>query len=180
MEAIRELSAYRKSIEEKNQQFVSTLLEHGIVTAREALAGGTHHMPERITFSKNVEVSGQKITAYLVGTGEPFESHWVDAHGTDHHDLVCPMSMMEFGSAGLALPPTYDFLPKDGEAGGRGTFSVSGNENKTSWTFYIRTGEKSYEQKVGTAIAPTRPLYNAIEQMRSEINSVAREVFGGD
>lgn len=173
---IEELEAYQDILTYKNKVFVRLLLERGIRVAEESIAGGTHTMPNRISFYREME-EDEGVKGILVGVGETFFSHWYEADGTEHHDEVYPLAMMEFGSAGFAVPPTEAY----GGSGGRGTFSVSGHESDYSW--WIITGydeEGKPIKKLGTAIQPTRPMYNAVIAMQEDIRECAIEAFGGD
>lgn len=173
-EVARELEEYKNSLKQKNRDFLNKLSDVGIFTAMEAVSSGSHTMPLRVFFYREAEVEGDTYTVYVVGEGYPFASSWIDSDGASHEDMVYPMSMMEFGSAGYALPPTVAY----GGRGGQGTFSQRGNEGFTSWYFKKVEGTEE-KKKHGTAIRPTRPLYNAAIKMQSEIESIARDVFGG-
>lgn len=176
---IKELSKYRRSLTRKNMKFLKLLLDCGIEVAEQSIQNGTHTMPERITFSKEfTNPDTKEVVALLVGVGETFFSNWKDASGIEHHDEVYPLAMMEFGSAGLALPPQNIY----GGIGGRGTFSVSGHENDLEW--YFDTGEVDEKgkpiRKYATAINPTQPMYNAMIEMQNQIRDCAVQAFGGD
>lgn len=169
---IKQLEDYKKSIREKNKLFLEKLAERGIEVAESAVSGGTHTMPSRITFRKEIETEDGIVTAYVIGEGQPFQSDWVDGDGKKWSDMVYPLSMMEFGSAGLALPEQNAF----GGHGGQGSFSKRGHADDIDW--YVKKGtDESVKATHATAIAPTRPMYHAAEKMRSEILDVMREVF---
>jgi len=169
---IKQLEDYKKSIREKNKLFLEKLAERGIEAAESAVSGGTHTMPSRITFRKEIETEDGIVTAYVIGEGQPFQSDWVDAFDEEHHDMVYPLSMLEFGSAGLALERQTAF----GGEGGRGSFTHMGHDNDIEW--YVKRGDNENNKvRHATAIAPTRPMYHAAEKMRSEILDVMREVF---
>lgn len=173
--AIQELVDYSNSLEEKTRKFVELLQDVGITTADLVLSIGTHTMPSRIRFEKEIESDGSYTLGVLVGIGETFFSSWIDANGTEHLDEVFPLAMMEFGSAAYALPPQDAY----GGSGGQGTFSVMGNDTKASW--YVTRIDDGEKRKVkATAIRPTRPMYNAMIQMRQQLVECARQAFGDD
>ena len=169
---IKQLEDYKKSIREKNKLFLEKLAERGIEVAEAETAKGTHKMPGLISFRKEVETEDGVVTVYVIGEGQPFQSDWVDAFDEEHHDMVYPLSMLEFGSAGLALERQTAF----GGEGGRGSFTHMGHDNDIEW--YVKRGDKENNKvRHATAIAPTRPMYHAAEKMRSEILDVMKEVF---
>ena len=169
---IKQLEDYKKSIREKNKLFLEKLAERGIEVAEAETAKGTHKMPGFISFRKEVETEDGVVTVYVIGEGQPFQSDWVDAFDEEHHDMVYPLSMLEFGSAGLALERQTAF----GVEGGRGSFTHMGHDNDIEW--YVKRGDKKNNKvRHATAIAPTRPMYHAAEKMRSEILDVMKEVF---
>lgn len=173
-----EMRKYERSLPDKTKRFMELLADVGIQAAQEALSGGTHTMPDRITLTKEVEIDGNKVTLAIIGEGSTFVSEWVDALGGEHTDVVYPMHMMEFGSAGYAEEPSGDF---GASVGGKGTFSKMGHQDAYAWYFNVKSedGEKT-ERKLGTAIRPTRPLYTAMERMKEQIQQAAKEAFGGE
>lgn len=173
-DAIRELAEYATSLDAKTQRFVDLLQDVGITAAELVLTIGTHTMPERITFEKTIETDGAYTLGVIIGTGETFPSVWIDALGNEHNaDVVFPLAMMEFGSGAYALPKQDAF----GGSGGQGSFAVMGNEVKTEW--YVTRVDNGVKRRVkATAIRPTRPMYNAMLQMRSQIMECARKAFG--
>lgn len=171
--AIQQLTEYSNSLEEKTRNFVEMLEDVGITAADLVLSIGTHTMPERIRFEKEIETNGAYTIGAVVGIGETFPSVWIDAMGNEHVDEVFPLAMMEFGSGAHALPPQEAF----GGSGGQGTFAVMGNEVKTEW--YVTRVDNGVKRRVkATEIRQTRPMYNAMLQMRSQIMECARKAFG--
>ena len=173
---IQQLQDYAKSLDEKNRIFVELLLDVGVRVAEDSISGGTHKMPQRITFYKDYELPEEGITGIIVGVGETFFSHWKDANGNVHDDEVFPLAMMEFGSAGLALAAQSAY----GGYGGHGTFSTGGASDLLHW--YFDTDEVDEDghpiRKHATAIAPTRPMYNAMQSMMDDIQSCAIKAYG--
>lgn len=171
----RKLKDYAKSLTEKNEKFISLLMERGIKVAQERADAGTHQMGNYISFE--TEISGEKGTTVgvIVGTGQTFPSQWIDRDKTEHNDVVYPLSMLEFGSAGFALPPQEAF----GGSGGQGAFSVAGHETDVWWYVTKVYPDGRVVRKLATAIAPTRPMYNAMLRMRHDLMECAKIAFGG-
>ena len=168
-----QLKQYMKSYTKKLQKFVELLLEKGITVAETETAKGSHQLPQRIRFEKKIEADKGYVLGILTGKGDTLISDWIDAKGNEHIDEVFPLSMLEFGSAAYALEPQDTF----GGHGGKGTFSVSGNENKASW-YVTKIDDGGNEiRKHATAIEPTKPMYNAMLDMRSEISECAEKAF---
>lgn len=169
------IQAYAKSLKEKTEKFVELLSERGITVAQEAVAKGTHQMPQRIRFEKEITTDKAYVLGVITGTGDTFISHWMDSDFIEHIDEVFPLAMMEFGSAMYALEPQEAF----GGSGGRGTFSVSGNSGKAEWYVTVMDeGTDIVRRKHATAIFPTRPMYNAMLAMQRDIISCAEKAFG--
>ena len=177
---IKELERYAESLDDKNKMFIDLLLDCGIRVAEQKISGGTHSMPERITFYKDyADAEDHGVTGLMVGVGETFFSHWYEEDGTEHNDEVYPLAMMEFGSAGLAVPYTSAY----GGFGGKGSFAIKGHENDYSWwiiTDYDEDTQQPTARKLGTAVAPTQPMYNAMLEMQTQIRECARKAFGGE
>lgn len=172
---VRQIRQYRTDVGKKAKAFVDELSELGIEVARDKTAEGSHQMPKFIRFEKKI-ISDRKgyVIGVITGIGDTFPSDWVDVEGIEHIDDVYPLSMLEFGSAAFALPPQAAF----GGHGGQGTFSVSGNENKSEWYVNRINEDGTRERRYATAIKPTRPMYNAMIEMQKEIESCARKAFG--
>lgn len=172
---VRQIRQYRIDVGKKTKAFVEALSEVGIKVARDKTAEGSHQMPKYIRFEKEI-VSDRKgyVIGVITGIGDTFPSDWVDVDGIEHIDDVFPLSMLEFGSAAFALPEQDAF----GGHGGQGTFSVSGNENKAVWYVNKIYEDKTRKRIKATAIAPTRPMYNAMIEMQKEIESCAKKAFG--
>lgn len=173
----KQLLQYADSLEWKNRRFIELLLEVGIQVAEQTVSGGSHQMPDRISFYKEFKAEDDgSVTGLLIGVGETFFSTWYEADGTEHHDEVYPLAMMEFGSAALAMEPTLAY----GGSGGRGTFSSKGHYTEYSWWIITGFDENGKPiRKLGTAIEPTRPMYNAVIEMQNQIRNCAIKAFGG-
>lgn len=161
---IKELTAYRDELQAKCNRFVQELANIGIQAAEsnKSIEGryGTHKMEDYVTFSVTVSEN----EAILIGVGQTFESIWTDSEGQTHTSIVKPLSMLEWGSGAFALPPQSRF----GGEGGKGTMAVAGHENDTDWG----------RNDNWTAITPSMPMYHAWLAMESQINTVAKRVFG--
>ena len=170
-----ELNKYSSELEAKNARFISLLLDCGITVAQQKTGEGVAYMATRVTFEKQIESDGGYTLGYLIGTGDTMVSHWLDSSQVEHIDSVYPLAMLEFGSAAYALPPMEAF----GGRGGQGTFAVSGNEMRSTW--YVTKLDDAGNKKriIGRAIHPTRPMYEAMQEMRKQLIDCATRAFGG-
>lgn len=165
-DAKRYLTAYRDSIPDKSKELIEKLADRGIMVANlTASMGGTygsHEMHKRVEFLvKDLDVNKYGAKALLVGQGQPFISVWQNG---EKSATVFPMHMLEFGT-GLY----FDYERADDIAS-----ALQGNKvASTEWFFIDENGHI----KLGTAIAPTSPLYYAWQQMVQDYVSVAREVW---
>lgn len=175
---IKELTEYKNSLPEKTRLLTEKLLEKGIVRAEieKGIGGtfGTHHMEDYVTFEKRVDVTRYGCYGVLLGMGAVIESEWYGLDGEKRNGSISSILALEFGTAALAVPPTSKF----GGSGGQGTNSQYGHANEFEW--YFITGFKSDGKpiyKYATAIAPSRPMLKASEEMMNEIKKTAKEVF---
>lgn len=169
---ISELKDYKKSLKSKNRRFIKLLLEKGITVAEEKKADGSHKLPPKISFRKEIKAEDGAVVALLIGAGEPFSSKWRSKDDNWYDDLVYPLSMLEFGSAGYALESPEETFGAGSV--GRGTFSRMGHENDFVWHV-----ERDDGRRAATAIRPTRPMYHAALKMQEEVINAAKEAFGG-
>lgn len=172
---IKELEDYRDGLDAKCEEFVKRLLDIGITRA-ESVGGisgtfGTHKMENYVYYTKEFEQSIDGYVGFIVGVGTEFDVTW-GAHDEKHGSLNA-LKALEFGTAGLALPPTNMF----GVTGGQGTNSQYGHANDTEWYFLERDANGKVVRHTATAITPTRPMLNAAEEVIKQINKVAKEVF---
>jgi len=172
---IDDLNEYKDSLDDKAELFVQKLLDIGITRA-ESVPGisgtfGTHKMENYVYYTKEFEQSIDGYDGFIVGVGMEFDVTW-GAHDEKHGSLNA-LKALEFGTAGLALPPTNVF----GVTGGQGTNSQYGHANDTEWYFLERDANGKVVRQTATAIKPTRPMMQAMEEMISQMNKIAKEVF---
>lgn len=174
---IHDLEAYRDSLDSKVELFTAKLLELGIARA-ESVPGisgefGTHKMERFVWYSKELNPSKDGCLGVLVGTGRTFNVTW--GENGEKSGSLNALQAIEFGTAAKALPVQTRF----GVTGGRGTNSYYGHSDDSRW--YFANGKDSEGRliwKKATAITPTRPMAQAANEMISQINRVAKEVFG--
>ena len=173
--AAKEVRRYADDLEKKNRLFVEKLIDRGIEIAKwyaEDTSGtfGTHQMGNLVSFSKEITDDESGCVGLLVGMGKEVFSKI--SEGRSINSLLA----LEFGTAGLALPPQEAFHGR----GGQGTNSESGHENDLVWFVFEDVevnGEIVRRRKKLSAIDPTRPMYHAAMEMLQTIQEVAMEVF---
>lgn len=178
----KELEEYKKELEEKSNLLVKKLLEIGVSTAYQYSQGvsgayGTHKMENYVNFTSSLNKDRYGYTGVMLGMGQVFYSQWVDSNGQKHTDTIKPLSMLEWGSAALALSPQEAF----NGSGGKGTMATQGHEDDLVWYFATDVDEKGNPTnwKIGTAVKPTQPMYHAMKEIMDKLNSTAKQVFGG-
>lgn len=167
---IDDLNEYKDSLDDKAELFVQKLLDIGITRA-ESVPGisgslGTHKFERFVWYSKKLDRNKYGCDGILFGQGRTFNVTW-GASG-EKSGSINAMMALEFGTAGQAIAPQFKF----GVYGGRGTNSFSGYADSDEW--YFIDGK---ELKKATAITPTRPMMQAMEEMISQMNKIAKEVF---
>lgn len=175
-ECIDWINEYKESLQYKTQVLVERLADLGITTAETHLSGAnTNHLEKFVMFGKQVNPSQSGCTGVMFGMADTLTSHWYSGDGTEHNDVVEPLLMLEFGSGIYGLPPQSAF----GGYGGQGTMAISGHENEASWWYATDIDEngKPTNWHIGTAVEPTRPMYNAWLEMYTQVMTIAREVF---
>ena len=182
-EIAEQLYEYADSLDDKNERFVKTLIDKGIKVAEQYSVDiegefGTHKMGRLVTFSSKVDANTNGVVGYLIGEGQDVESEWVSPSGEEiRSGSINSLLALEFGTAGMALPPQEAF----GGVGGQGTNSFYGHEQDLVW--YFNTGEVNDKNKAvwkkATAIQPTQPMFHAVTEMINLIEETAKEVFGG-
>lgn len=174
---IKDLEEYKDSLKYKTEVFVSRLLDVGVKTA-ENVPGidgtfGSHKMENRVSYYKELDPQEHGCYGVMVGFGDTIYTKWGE-HG-EKSGSINAMMALEFGTAGFAGSKTTMF----GVTGGRGTNSKYGHENDILWYFAIgRDEDDNLIWKKATAIAPTRPMLQASEEMQKQIVKIAKEVFG--
>lgn len=160
---ISELESYRDGLKARSMEFVSRLADIGIRAAERHL-GDYAGMVE---FTK--ELDDGNAVCMLIGRDKQkvisrwrYKGDWKEAE-------VSPLLMSEFGSGWFA---EVIFPVAEGEVG-QGTFpgqKHAFDEQGWHWTdgtgYHISYGEQ-----------PTHPMFNAWLQMRSQIETVAKNVF---
>jgi len=165
--AVEKLEEYRKDLNKKLENFVSILMNVGIVTGR-ANSGEYAGM---IVFKKEIMPNETGVEGVLVATdGQKIIREWKYQGGIKQAE-VSPLLMAEFGSGWLAkvLDPV--------EGVGQGTFPGQTHAFDTyGWWWTTPDGERHHS----SGEAPTYPVHSALFAMIFEVERIAREVFNGE
>ena len=159
--AILKLEWYKSHLQWKVEQFVSELAEVGIKVAKAntfvEMDEIYKDMGDSLVFTKDVSGDVDGATCILMVEGQPYEKAWQNGRA-----IVNPLLMAEFGSGWRAMP------------GHQGTFPGQKYAFRRPWFWIDTSGQKhsSYGSE------PSRPLFKAVEEMRSQILTVAERVFG--
>lgn len=167
---VDKINAYADNLPTLCNKALKRLADKGIRVAEQnkGLYGryGTHQFENYVGFEKRIEGDSVLVVGFNYMS---FFSSWIDSDGNPHATDISPIAMIEFGSAIYALPQQ-----SVGSSNvGKGSLAVRGNENKSDWYFTDADGNK----KVGTAITPSRPLYQAAQEMYREVENTFKEVF---
>lgn len=173
---IFQLENYKHDLVQKCQEYVDALAEVGIETARYNLfnlvdgtfraspsdsAGGGYgemiSVADKVSFSKEVEVSDIGAICIIIPASETFLSVWDSGSA-----VVDPLLMAEFGSGMFAVD------------GHRGTFPKQKYAFNPQGWFWRKDGVTYHSY----GIEPSRPIYKAYEEMKSQMQAVAIQVFG--
>lgn len=167
---IKDLRDYQEEFEDKREIFIRRLMELGIRTANVHLG----EFAGMVMFEKTIDENGGIIVA---SDKEKLVKVWyTDKKLTKERSYeVSPLLLAEFGSGWLAeVSSGVNMASPIGEVG-QGTMPEQKHAfDENGWFWYDEDGEKHHSY--GTA--PTHPLYNAVIEMQTQIELVAREVFG--
>lgn len=174
--AIASIKYYRDGLASKTEEFVARLLDVGIERADSVpgISGttGSHGFEQYVWYAKEVEPKKYGCHGIMFGGGRDIDVTW----GLDGEKMgsINTMLALEFGTAGAALPPQEAF----GSYGGQGTNSYNGHADDLVWYFAIGRDKKGKPiWKKASAITPTRPMFEAAQEMLEQYYTVAREVF---
>lgn len=166
-DAIQKLEAYAKSLEQKVQTLRERLLAAGYLIASEgfgsALYDGTNDVfVEPIMEDDRLIIRASGETVYFIefGTGVRNAEHPLQ-HGSDgdlNSDLPGLVGHGQYGH-GLGRLESWRYPMSKGAGTG-------GEQDPKHKGYYVTHGN-----------AANMPMYNAAKEMRSEILSIAREVF---
>ena len=161
----KQLGDYKNSLNDKCEQFVRELAESGISVAKQSVG----NFGKYITFSVKTEKeqNGCKGVLFASNTGI-IKSEWRTQDGVKTAD-VSPLLMAEFGSGMKAENPMN--VPGVGQ----GTFPGGTHGNDPSgWWWMDLNGEWHHSR----GVTPTMPMYHASLEMITQIQDIARRVFG--
>lgn len=167
---IKDLEDYKKSFEDKRVIFLRRLMELGISMANKQLG----EFAGMVVFEKTIDENGGIIVA---SDGEKLLKVWyTDKNLTNERSYeVSPLLLSEFGSGWLAEVASGVNMASPIGVVGQGTMPGQKHAfDEKGWWWYDEAGEKHHSY----GSAPTHPLYHAVIEMQTQIEIVAREVFG--
>ncbi len=157
------LEEYQDDLNSKCQLFCEKLAEKGIETAELQLAGSGYSPYIVFTIETDPTETGCKALMVATQTGY-ITSMWQTKDGIMTAD-VSPLLMAEFGSGQYA----------DDEH--RGTFpSPTAQEHAENPPWHWKGMDDKWHSSYG--VKPSRPMYEASQEMIREIDTTIREVFG--
>ena len=167
---IKDLRNYQKDLEEKRVIFIRRLMELGIRMANAQLG----EFAGMVVFEKTIDENGGIIVA---SDKEKLVKVWyTDKKLTKERSYeVSPLLLAEFGSGWLA--EVASGVNMASPIGGVGQGTMPGQKHafdENGWWWYDEDGEKHHSY----GSAPTHPLYFAVIEMQTQIELVAREVYG--
>ena len=164
-DAISELEKYRDSLLHKNDLFVKRLAEIGVTAAEQKIAGGQGDASKEANFSMGFNTTEGIVEGRIIITS----TQHVDEKGRKFY----PHLAWEFG-AGIYYN-NGNINPKASEFGmGVGTFPAQKHALEDHWWY---TDDNGLHLSKGTQA--TMPMYNASKEIIQQIETIAREVFGG-
>ena len=165
--AIEYLEQYKKELVQKSEEFVSMLIDIGIQVAE--MNSGDYG--SYIVFRKELNPRKDGCEGLLIATDrEKIVREWIRG-GQIVSAEISPLLMSEFGSGWLAQ---VLFPSVEGQVG-QGTFPNQIHAfDENGWWWTTPDGEKHHSK----GEKPTHPMHEAYVMMYSEIEKVAREVFG--
>lgn len=169
--AIKELEAYKNSLNQKAEELVNRLIEVGIQTAKD----NSGQYAGMIKFTKQLNPTVDGCDGILIATdGQKIVKEWYASkkNGLEHKNVrsyeVSPLLLAEFGSGWLAN------VLDDVSGVGQGTMPDQKHAfDPDGWYWYDDKGEKHHS--IGEA--PTYPMHSASMAILFEIDKIAREVF---
>lgn len=180
--AIRELKAYKKSLQVKCETFVARLANEGIAVASQ----NTGDYGRYITFGKEIDKEKYGASCIMYATSGTLCSTWLvkdpTTGETRHRSAdISPLLMAEFGTGQFAASDkTTQELGM-----GRGSFWPNANYypdrpeknnalQQDGWWWMDLNGEWQHTE----GQEPTSPMFNALLDMEMKLFKIAREVFG--
>lgn len=164
---IADIEQYKQQYQEKKMIFIERLADFGITVAEASAKGDSHHFDSMVVFEKKSNGKAIRIIGRNDNTSG-LHIGWYDADANYHDEVISPILMLEYGSAGIAV------------LGHQGTFAVTGTQvNNYSWYYATELDENGNPTgwKYATAEEPHYPMYLAFIEMKNQINTIAKEVF---
>ncbi len=163
-DAARQVEQYKQELNRKVEEFCKALAQYGKVSAIQY--GNQSPLGKTLTFKTEINPTAIGCKALVIGVGQTKESK---THGS-----VNTLLLVEFG-AGIHYNKG-NANPKQNEFGmGVGTFPGQIHAFDSGGWYYLGEDDKWHHSY---GVKATMPMYNAAQEMRQHIVSVAREVFG--
>lgn len=164
--AINALEEYKERLQWKSEIFVERLADVGIKVAKQNILvednGLWINRSNLVYFEKDVASSIDGATCIIVPFSTPYISSWRKSkEGELLYAEIDPLLMAEFGSGAYAID------------GHKGTFPNQKHAENPPWAWYDEYGVKHYS----SGGVPSRPIYNAKEEIVRQIQNIAKEVF---
>lgn len=168
--AINALEEYKERLQWKSEIFVERLADVGIKVAKQNILvednGVVVDRSGLVYFEKDVASSVDGATCIVVPYSNPYITVW--KRSENGKELltaeVDPLLMAEFGSGANAI---------DGHKGTFPSETAKDNVAHGAWAWFDEGGVKH----VSTGNVPSRPIYNAKEEIVRQIQNIAKEVF---
>lgn len=154
---------YENYLQYKLEQLVSELAEVGIKEAKShayvEVDNVFRNMGDYILFEKDVSKTVKGATCILTAKGKPYLKEWKNGSA-----MVNPLLMSEFGSGIWALDNRKGSFP-----------SETAKEHTDNPPWFWRDTDGNLHSSKGSI--PSRPLFNAKQEMERKIHEVAERVF---
>ena len=167
---IKQLEDFNNELLLKCEELVNELADIGIRYAGTRLSGivdesgmvgsnTTLDFSNMVWFEKRIDPPiGDTVTGLILPYSQPYFKTWQGGAAE-----VDPLLMAEFGSGNFAID------------GHRGTFPNQKHADQDRWG-WKEVGSDQIHWSSG--VVPTRPVFYAVEEMRSQIDDVVSRVFG--
>lgn len=169
------INEYIESLPERIKLFTDKLMEIGIEVAEMESQGDSHHFDGMVAFRYTNEQTVNGSKGEFIGENDDIgglHTTWYTSDGALQTDVISPILMLEFGSAGRAI------MGHNG-IGGQGSFAKTGTHvNDLDW-WYVESFDSNNKPIYHRATAEEahEPMYKALLVMRESILEVAKEVF---
>ena len=161
----QDLKKFEQEINRKNVIFVRRLAELGIQVSQQNVGNFGNY----IAFRKEIKDNKTNCQAIMIAYNTGHIINQWQSYGEIKTAKVNPLLMAEFGSGSNANNPMK--VPGVGQ----GTFPNQTHAFDTNgWYWLDLNGEWHHSN----GIKPSQPLYKAVKEIKLNVKSVAKQVFG--